>query len=644
MIKIPHKRKPAPVYLKRLHKKKLPSVFESAPSPVSEENNRQAIIAEPRKAVPFYDPANNNDMKALAEASGIEMLGNIQERAEWPVLVYRSNAVYGFGLVAKRDIKKNAVILPYLGEKYTLKGDEVLSLKQQAYAYIYSGVNTYIFAHTKGSVAVFANHNFSMANMYCENVEGTLMFRAQDDISKGSALLLDYGTEYTFENPPVYLNPFENGKAPAENIQQNLPLYDEKPYKLKPALRMLFKISFPANAFIGPKICSPTFSKTHVKSTQFKQSVNLPIYLVNVTDHIIVLDKQPNISTLMMACVEKNILLIKQLVSHGADVFAEAMNSISVLNIATYMISTSRYSEELENAYLLILKAIHKKYTNTHEEEQLEEKFVSYIHSHVHTADALNLIVRKFAKYSFKTLEVENTEAEAPQQKPKATTETVKKRKRPNINPLVTTQDLSFNSAALVLMTLSRNSLDECPRETEPLNPPKLPHPYNNQENEAPMSHSNFFACLGTISDPKKKTMYLSAFEIKQLHLVDTETVLVPTDAKVKPKLYWNCYRYFVQKEDGNEHEVWTYKAFKERKNATAKENPASTPLNDSCLNPGYNRADGSVPTMKRYASSEKIAERALASGSFFLQKITPPFSSAPLPKDANAKQTELNG
>jgi hypothetical protein len=370
----------------------------------------------------FYDPADTAQMNALWRDSSIIMLGNAEERAKWPVLVYKSNAAYGFGLVAKRCIKKDEVIVPYLGVKTKVTDDDELPERQSAYAFQFDK-DTCLFAHKYASVAAFANYSFSIPNLYCVKEKDSLVYKAAFDIPAGSALLIDYGIYYKFKNPTLYLCPYQNGKTPTENLEHYKEFYDTQPIELNNDLKTLFKTN--ATHCIAPKIYKFPNLLNAPDKQMYAQHKHLPIYLAIIAKKITVLDEQPNISPLMLACAQKDAEKIIKLVQLGADVFSESMEHLSVLRIVTNLLShiDDNY-EQYKDILVIILAKIHNKYKDTYTlkefkdtytkkslDEAIKEKFESYIAQHVRNPAALEVIKTEYPRYSFKTVDSQHETA-----------------------------------------------------------------------------------------------------------------------------------------------------------------------------------------------------------------------------------------
>lgn len=363
---------------------------------LQEPKKRQTREVKEIKRVVFYDPASVADMRALEKDSNIKMLGDAETQKQWPVLIYNSHSDYGFGAVAKRHIEKGEDIVPYLGDLGTMQDDE-LDEKKQAYAYRYDDNDQFILGHVRGSVAVFVNHNEYIPNVYCEKVNGQLVFKALCDIPAGCALLLNYGPEYRFTTRPLYLCPYRNGKNPTANLQQNKRWYEGRKIQLTEDLKRIFGIdSSDATHLIVPKI----YNRPLLQKSLYK---NLPIYLAKMGKKVFVLNEenQPYLTSLLLATAERDAPKIKKLLVYGADVFSETKNHVSVLRIAAQMLLLEdNLSNDFKDVFMFIVTKIHTHYMRFYEKDMRHSKFLSYINKHIdpNNNKALKLIEDKYSK------------------------------------------------------------------------------------------------------------------------------------------------------------------------------------------------------------------------------------------------------
>lgn len=388
--------------------------------PINAELMWQATVNQKKHKGVFFDTENPTHIQQLETQSGITMLGDVQTRKDWKALVYKSNEGYNFGLIAKEDIKKGTVIVPYLGKKEKITPDQEYTQRQLAYVFEFDK-NHSVFADQSASIAAFGNHNESIPNIFAKVIDGEIKYIALEDIAAGTALLIDYSFTYIYSPSFTYLSPYQNGRTPAENFRDYRDWFDPICLRLNSQLKRHLTIeTSDAEYCFVPKIYSRPSLVREKGKTKFIKHLHLPVYLMK--DGMI-LAEQPYIFPLMLACALKDYNKIMELLDIDADVFAKTQKGISALNILTNGLTLEdTQKRQCNKALQAILKEIlifykgiytKKNFGQEHSKEQLEtlkmDRFVEYVILHVTNPIALDIIAKLYNQCTFKKVEALST-------------------------------------------------------------------------------------------------------------------------------------------------------------------------------------------------------------------------------------------
>jgi len=340
------------------------------------------ILSDSTAEIITYDARDSAAVKQLEKDSGMEAL--IFEEEIAPVFVYKSREGYGYGVAASRQLLKNTPIGAYLG---VTKRRSKLTGKEQAYAFQAGSSNlsapSYVLAHEVGSIVRFVNHSDTQNNVKeIKGEHGTIIYVTTKQIPEGGQLLIDYGPDYIFKNK-CYLSVHHNAMTRAQHLIKYRDYYSFI-VPLSEKIKKVFEIeSHPATHLVLPLVAG---SKSPAIET-------LPVLLGTVKEEetVLIHEKQPYITPLMLACANKDKDTLKTTLESKVDVFARTSENLSALQIA------SRVSGNTQD-YLLFFDLVTqlKNEFLDPDKNNAGKRFEKYLKENIENEEMLRFYQEKF--------------------------------------------------------------------------------------------------------------------------------------------------------------------------------------------------------------------------------------------------------
>lgn len=310
--------------------------------------------------ITIYDASNRTHIKELQKNS--KMKGTLKFEDNHQIQIFKSSndEGYGFGVTAslEQGIKKGTLITTYDGERTQQRE---LTESQEKFAFGISGrENWIILADKTGNFSRFFNHSSTVNNVNVvekklPDGKKEIQFIAAEDITPGKQLLIDYGNKYEFDKER-YLCVYQNAMTRLELFQYYSNFYLTDPILLTTEVKATLDIEdYPATHVLVPRI----YQYDH----QAPSNQNLPILLATSTteDRLLVHEKQPYITPLMLACANKDGRRLNNILKNQVDIFAKTSTGLTALAIAAKMIRDPKDFD----IYIPLLDAIQAKLNNT---------------------------------------------------------------------------------------------------------------------------------------------------------------------------------------------------------------------------------------------------------------------------------------